>query len=147
MSRKLLILALCVLLTGCSGTKSQKNETVNQEEETEVARIDSFNITNIDEIDVYINAGTAAGNSETIKKSDDATKLQAVVNELYPVDYSETIRNYTDEEYDFSITYVSNTTNEAITIYYMEDCIFRIDKTFYAMESGINESIIEKIIK
>ena len=115
--------------------------------DNESERIDSFNTINIDEIDVYINAGTAAGVSETIKKYDNATMLQFIVEELYPVDYSETMRSYTDEEYDFSITYVSNTTNEAITIYYMEDGIFRIDKTYYAMESGINKSIIEKIIK
>ena len=39
MSRTLVVLVLCVLLTGCSITKTQENETVNQEE-TDVARID-----------------------------------------------------------------------------------------------------------
>ena len=37
--------------------------------DNESERIDSFNTINIDEIDVYINAGTAAGVSETIKKN------------------------------------------------------------------------------
>ena len=111
--------------------------------------LENYRIDEVDEIFVYINAGTAQGLNYTISKEDYEKTVKDVASIVFNdyVEYKSGPFSYGAKEYDFYIVFKDYDTNEEVTIFVFDTEKICYEGTFFYASQELVTGKINSIIK
>lgn len=110
--------------------------------------IKGYNFNSVEEVQVYINAGTAAGTTITINTEDDSEIIQEIIN-MHFMDrtFSAEKNGYDNKKYNYSLRFINPDTDDDFLVFIFDSDSISFEGEQYTSDTEFSGKVIEDLIK
>lgn len=110
--------------------------------------IKGYNFNSVEEVQVYINAGTAAGTTITINKEDDSELIQEIINmHFIGRTFSAEKNGYDNKKYNYSLRFINPDTDDDFLVFIFDSDSILFEGEQYTSDTEFSGEVIANLIK